>query len=85
MTRLQRALDTRVQAYATKWALGDLVLLAETPAMPAWVSFSCRDGRHISDGTPLADCAARLRSPSLRNRIARAPVPFRNEQDARGY
>jgi len=25
---------------------------------PAWVSFSCRDGRHISDGTPLRDMAA---------------------------
>lgn len=23
---------------------------------PAWLSFSCRDGEHISDGTPLADC-----------------------------
>lgn len=30
-------------------------LLKETPEMPAWVSFSCRDGRHISDGTPLVD------------------------------
>ena len=35
-------------------------LLAETPQMPAWVSFTARDGRHISDGTPIADCAARL-------------------------
>jgi homocysteine S-methyltransferase len=25
---------------------------------PSWVSFSCRDGRHISDGTPIAQCAA---------------------------
>ncbi|MFW6096793.1 MAG: homocysteine S-methyltransferase [Chloroflexota bacterium] len=30
-------------------------LLIETPEMPAWVSFSCRDGRHINDGAPLAD------------------------------
>lgn len=36
------------------------LLLNETPEMPAWVSFSCRDGRHISDGTPIAECAARL-------------------------
>jgi homocysteine S-methyltransferase len=35
-------------------------LLAETPEAWAWFSFSCRDGRHISDGTPLADCAAAL-------------------------
>lgn len=35
-------------------------LLAEAPQMPAWVSFTARDGRHISDGTPIADCAARL-------------------------
>lgn len=33
-------------------------LLAETPDVRAWVSFSCRDRRHISDGTPLAECAA---------------------------
>ncbi|GAA5074397.1 homocysteine S-methyltransferase [Thermocatellispora tengchongensis] len=33
-------------------------LLAETPEVKAWISFSCRDGRHINDGTPLADCAA---------------------------
>jgi homocysteine S-methyltransferase len=25
---------------------------------PAWVSFQCRDGRHIADGTPLRDMAA---------------------------
>ncbi|MBE7528663.1 MAG: homocysteine S-methyltransferase [Chloroflexi bacterium] len=35
-------------------------LLSETPQMPAWVSFTARDGRHISDGTPIADCVARL-------------------------
>ncbi len=35
-------------------------LLQETPQMPAWVSFTARDGRHISDGTPIAICAARL-------------------------
>lgn len=35
-------------------------LLAETPDVWAWFSFSCRDGAHISDGTPLADCAAML-------------------------
>ncbi|MCA9973738.1 MAG: homocysteine S-methyltransferase [Anaerolineales bacterium] len=35
-------------------------LLRETPGVMAWFSFSCRDGAHISDGTPLADCAAYL-------------------------
>jgi homocysteine S-methyltransferase len=30
-------------------------LLAKTGHRPAWVSFSCRDGKHISDGTPLAE------------------------------
>jgi homocysteine S-methyltransferase len=25
---------------------------------PAWVSFSCKDGKHISDGTPIEKCAA---------------------------
>jgi homocysteine S-methyltransferase len=31
-------------------------LLGETPGRTAWFSFSCRDGAHISDGTPLVDC-----------------------------
>lgn len=35
-------------------------LAAETPQMPVWVSFSCRDGKHINDGIPIADCAAHL-------------------------
>ena len=35
-------------------------LLAETPHMPAWFSFSCRDDRHISDGTPLVEALAPL-------------------------
>lgn len=36
-------------------------LLCDTKT-PAWVSFSCRDHRHISDGTPLADVAALFRA-----------------------
>ena len=35
-------------------------LLPETPTKWAWFSFSCRDGRSISDGTPISDCAALL-------------------------
>jgi homocysteine S-methyltransferase len=33
-------------------------LLQETPAARAWVSFSCKDGVTLSDGTPLVESAA---------------------------
>ncbi|MEZ0071956.1 homocysteine S-methyltransferase [Planotetraspora sp. GP83] len=33
-------------------------LLRETPSARAWVTFSCRDGEHVSDGTPFKECAA---------------------------
>ncbi len=33
-------------------------LLRETPSVRAWVTFSCRDGEHVSDGTPFEECAA---------------------------
>lgn len=32
-------------------------LIQETPEQWVWVSFSCQNGRQISDGTPIADCA----------------------------
>lgn len=35
-----------------------LSLLHEAPEIRAWMSFSCKDGQHISDGTPLSECAA---------------------------
>ncbi len=35
-------------------------LLEEFPHMPAWISFSCRDGAHDSEGEAIADCAAQL-------------------------
>jgi homocysteine S-methyltransferase len=35
-------------------------LLEETPGMPAWVSFSCRDGERINDGTRLTDAVQPL-------------------------
>lgn len=35
-----------------------LRLLAETPGRWAWVSFQCRDGARLADGTPLAEAAA---------------------------
>ena len=43
-----------IPSYPEMLALRRLVL--ESPATPVWFTFSCRDGRHISDGTPLADC-----------------------------
>jgi homocysteine S-methyltransferase len=35
-----------------------LDLLQATPEIFAWVSFSCKDGEHISDGSPIKDCAS---------------------------
>ena len=43
-------------------ALADLI--RETPKLYAWLSFSCRDGEHISDGTPIAECARQVSSCS---------------------
>ena len=37
-----------------------VALLAETLQRFAWFSFSCRDGKQIYDGTPIAECAAFL-------------------------
>jgi len=31
--------------------------LLETTILPAWVSFSCKDGQHLNDGTLIRDCA----------------------------
>jgi homocysteine S-methyltransferase len=39
--------------------LADLLSLCRTPA---WVSFSCRDDRHISDGTPVESAVALFRN-----------------------
>lgn len=39
-----------------------LLPLLDTSPIPAWFSFSCRDGRHISDGTPITDCANLLKN-----------------------
>ncbi|MFG3440556.1 homocysteine S-methyltransferase [Nonomuraea sp. NPDC047897] len=33
-------------------------LLRETPSVKAWVSFSCRDGEQLNDGTPIREAAA---------------------------
>jgi homocysteine S-methyltransferase len=44
-----------IPSLAEAHALG--VLLQESGNRFAWLSFSCKDGKHISDGTPLADAA----------------------------
>jgi len=36
-------------------------LLEEFPALYCWISFSCKDGEHVSEGERLAECVARLR------------------------
>ncbi|MEJ2540044.1 MAG: homocysteine S-methyltransferase [Gemmatimonadota bacterium] len=36
-----------------------LALLGETPGRSAWLSVSCRDAAHLSDGTPVAEVARR--------------------------
>jgi homocysteine S-methyltransferase len=36
-------------------------LLQEFPSVDAWISFSCLDGEHTSQGERIADCAAALR------------------------
>lgn len=35
-------------------------LLSDTPHIQAWMSFSCKDGEHISDGTPIEECVSLL-------------------------
>lgn len=32
--------------------------ILEQVKKPAWISFSCKDGKHISDGTAIKECAA---------------------------
>ncbi|MDB6073647.1 MAG: ybgG [Verrucomicrobiaceae bacterium] len=32
-----------------------LLLLAATPSRQAWISFTCRDARHLTDGTPFKE------------------------------
>ncbi|MFU8840799.1 MAG: homocysteine S-methyltransferase [Nitriliruptoraceae bacterium] len=36
-----------------------LELLEEQPGPPAWITFACRDGTHLADGTPFAAAATR--------------------------
>ncbi|WP_280570640.1 homocysteine S-methyltransferase [Chromohalobacter sp. 296-RDG] len=41
-------------------ALAITDLLAEHPGAQAWITFSAKDGQHISDGTPIEECVAAL-------------------------
>jgi homocysteine S-methyltransferase len=38
-----------------------LARLLEDVARPAWISFTCRDSKHLSDGTPLREAASLFR------------------------
>jgi homocysteine S-methyltransferase len=51
-----------VPSFAEACALASL--LSETPSAKAWFSFSCRDGKHISDGTEIVRCVKELDSLS---------------------
>ena len=42
-------------------------LLDEVPGTEAWVSFCCRDGEHLSDGTPIGDA---IRAAGRTGRVA---------------
>ncbi len=56
--------DADVLALETIPSLAEAEVLADllrACATPAWISFSCRDAGHISDGTPLEDVAALFR------------------------
>jgi len=37
-----------------------LATILKKTAKPAWISFSCKDGRHINDGTKMADAVSLL-------------------------
>lgn len=58
--------DTRVDCLAieTMPSIREAAIVAkllEGCTKPAWLAFSCRDGEHINDGTPIAACADLLR------------------------
>jgi homocysteine S-methyltransferase len=42
-------------------------LLTEFPDAEAWISFCCRDGEHLSDGTPIGDA---IRTAGRTGRVA---------------
>jgi homocysteine S-methyltransferase len=46
-----------IPSFAEAKVLADIL---EDINKPAWISFSCRDERHINDGTPIREAAARF-------------------------
>lgn len=60
-----RAAETRAPdllAFETIPSLDEARAIAEAlavwPAIPVWISFSCRDAAHVSHGEPITECAA---------------------------
>ncbi|MEU0238022.1 homocysteine S-methyltransferase [Nocardiopsis sp. NPDC006198] len=49
-------------------------LLTEVPGPRAWISFSCRDGEHLNDGTPLSRAVAELAPLHAAGRLVAAGV-----------
>ncbi|MFD6952659.1 MULTISPECIES: homocysteine S-methyltransferase [unclassified Nocardiopsis] len=49
-------------------------LLEESSGTRAWISFSCRDGERVSDGTPLRDAVAELAPLHAAGRLVAAGV-----------
>lgn len=47
------------------WEAEMLLEIAAGCGIPCWISFSCRDGAHICDGTPIRKCAERMDGEEL--------------------
>ncbi len=63
--RMQLLKDAGAEIFACEtlpclWEAEIILKVAKDLDVPCWFSFSCRDYEHISDGTPIAECAARL-------------------------
>ena len=48
-------IDAFLVAEAFRHVFADAGILADTPTAWAWISFSCRDGGHLHDGTPIGE------------------------------
>ena len=63
--RMQLLKDAGAEIFACEtlpclWEAEIILKAAKELDVPCWFSFSCKDNEHISDGTPIADCAERL-------------------------
>ena len=47
------------------WEAEVILKIAEDLDVPCWVSFSCKDGNQISDGTPIEECARFMNGKEL--------------------